>query len=78
MTIKEFFEQRGSQSVLADAIGVKRQTINLWYTGKVKISVPTAMKLTKVLMDFGVTTTVPEVIIFFNEKYLEREQAEET
>lgn len=78
MTIREFFEQQGAQSVLADSIGVTRQNINLWHSGKSKISVQAAMNLAKALNDLGVVTTVPEVIMYFNEKYLEREQAEET
>ena len=77
MTIREFFEQRGAQSVLADSIGVTRQNVNLWHSGKIKISIPSAIKVVTALKELGVNTTMTEVVVFFNQRKAEREMREE-
>lgn len=74
MTINEFFEQQGAQTVLAKAIGTTRSNVSLWYSGKSKISIPSAIKLVNALKDLGVETTLTEVVVFFNERRLAREK----
>lgn len=74
MTIKEFMEQQGAQSAVADRMGVTRQNVNLWVNGKLKVSVPSAIKVSKVLAELGVQATPAEVIMYFNERREAREK----
>lgn len=68
MTAKEFiFGNRGTQSLIALKMGVGRQAVSNWCTGK---NIPTArniIKMTKALEELGVQTNEAEIFSIFSE-----------
>ena len=62
MTLEEFMSTRGSQSLIANKMGVSRQRVNEWVDGKRRPNVTNIIKLTNVLKEFGVNTTTAQVL----------------
>lgn len=62
MTLEEFMSTRGSQSLIANKMGVSRQRVNEWVDGKGRPNVTNIIKLTNVLKELGVNTTTAQVL----------------
>ncbi len=71
MTLEEFMNTRGAQSLIANKMGVSRQRVNEWFDGdKGRPNIGNIVKLTDVLSELGVQTTAAQVLDWFvkNEK----------
>ena len=66
MKVSEFFETRGAESLLAKEMGVTRQTVSLWRTGKARPSVTSVIRMAKALETLGVSATPAEVLVEFH------------
>ena len=78
MTVKDFFEERGAQALLAKKMKMSRQVVSLWVTGQNRPSVSSVMKMSEALLELGVDASPSDVLLYINEVRKEdKAQAEE-
>lgn len=73
-TIKEFFEARGSVTILAKSMGSTVQAVSLWTSGKKMPTVSSIIKLSKALTELGVEATPAQVLSYCNEAHKKYEE----
>ena len=64
---KEFLEKKGARALLADQMGVTRQSVSLWLTGQTKPNVKNIIRMSKALTELGVPSTPSDILILCNE-----------
>lgn len=67
MTVKEFFEERGSKALLAKKMKTSRQVVSLWVTGRNRPNVSSVMKMSDALRELGVNTSPSDILLYINE-----------
>jgi DNA-binding XRE family transcriptional regulator len=63
MTIDEILEQRGSQTLIANKIGVSKQIVHEWFSGACKPSLTNLFKLASTFKELGVEDCTASMLL---------------